>query len=44
VPGNQISSIIGEFADLETLVVFKDLMNRLNSENFEVRNVIFPNF
>lgn len=36
-PGNEIAAILGEFADCESLVALKDLFNRLDSENFEVR-------
>jgi len=35
--GDEICGMIGPFMDLETLVVFKDLLNRLNCENYDVR-------
>lgn len=37
VSGNEISAIIGEFADVESVVALKDLLNRLDCDNFEVR-------
>lgn len=35
--GTEIQGKIGQFADLETVMAYKDLMNRLNSENLDVR-------
>jgi NADH dehydrogenase (ubiquinone) Fe-S protein 1 len=37
VSGDQIHGKIGKFADLETIQAFKDLLNRLNSDNIDVR-------
>jgi len=36
--GDEIQGKIGQFADLETVQAFKDLMNRVNSENLDVRS------
>ena len=30
--------MVGQFQDLESMVAFKDLLNRLNSENIDVRS------
>lgn len=38
VSGDQIQGIIGQFADLESIVAFKDLLNRLNCDNLDVRS------
>ena len=38
VPADQIQGKIGEFSDLETVQAFKDLMNRLNCDNLDVRS------
>lgn len=35
--GDQIGAIVGEFTDCESLVALKDLLNRLDCDNFEVR-------
>jgi len=35
--GDQIAAIVGEFADCESVVALKDLLNRLDCENFEIR-------
>ena len=35
--GDQIAAIVGEFADCESLVALKDLLNRFDCDNFEVR-------
>jgi NADH dehydrogenase (ubiquinone) Fe-S protein 1 len=32
-----MSAIIGEFADVESIVALKDLMNRFDCDNFEIR-------
>jgi NADH dehydrogenase (ubiquinone) Fe-S protein 1 len=37
VPADQIQGKIGQFADIETVQAFKDFMNRLNSDNVDVR-------
>lgn len=37
VSGNQIQGKIGQFSDLETIQAFKDLLNRLNCDNIDVR-------
>ena len=36
--GDEIAAIIGEHTDCETIVAAKDLLNRFNSDNFEIRN------
>jgi len=38
VPGNQIQGKIGQFCDIESIQAYKDLMNRLNCENLDVRH------
>jgi len=38
--GDQIAAVVGEFADCETLVALKDLLNRLDCDNFEVRQSV----
>lgn len=38
VQGDEITAIIGEFADVESIVALKDLLNRLDCDNFEVRS------
>ena len=38
VPGEEIQGKIGQFSDVETLVAYRDLMHRLNSENLDVRS------
>lgn len=35
--GDEIVGVIGEFSDAETIVAFKDLLNRLDCDNFEIR-------
>lgn len=37
VSGDEIAAIVGEFADCESLVALKDLLNRFDCDNFEVR-------
>lgn len=37
VPGDQIQGKIGQFSDIESIMAYKDLMNRLNCENLDVR-------
>ena len=37
VKGDEIAAVIGEFADVESIVALKDLLNRLDCENFEIR-------
>jgi len=37
VSGDEISAIIGEFADVESIVALKDLLNRFDCDNFEIR-------
>ena len=32
-----MAAIIGEFADVESIVALKDLMNRMDCDNFEIR-------
>lgn len=36
--GEDIQGIIGQFQDLESIVAFKDLMNKLNCDNIDVRS------
>lgn len=36
--GNEMSAVIGEFADAESIIALKDLMNRFDCDNFEVRS------
>merc|ERR1711990_1309171 len=36
--GDEVHGKIGQFADLETVQAFKDLTNRLNSDNLDVRS------
>jgi len=38
VKGDQIQGKIGQFSDIESIMAYKDLMNRLDSENLDVRN------
>jgi NADH dehydrogenase (ubiquinone) Fe-S protein 1 len=38
VPGEDIQGMIGQFQDLESMVAFKDLLNRLNCENIDGRS------
>jgi len=38
VKGEQIQGVIGPFQDVESIVAFKDLLNRLNCENIDVRS------
>jgi len=35
--------MIGQFSDVETIVAFKDLLNRLNCDNLDVRSIA-PHF
>lgn len=37
VPADEIQGKIGKFADIESIMAYKDLMNRLNCENLDVR-------
>lgn len=37
VQGNEIQGIIGQFNDIESILAFKDLLNRLNCDNIDVR-------
>jgi NADH dehydrogenase (ubiquinone) Fe-S protein 1 len=43
VDGDQIQGIIGQFADVESIVAFSDLLHRLNCDNIDVRRNA-PNF
>lgn len=36
--GEEIQGVIGKFQDVESIVAFKDLLNRLNCENIDVRS------
>lgn len=36
VKGNEISGKIGQFSDIESILAFKDLLNRLNCDNLDV--------
>lgn len=38
IKGEEMSAVIGEFADVESIISIKDLFNRLDSDNFEVRS------
>ena len=38
VSGDQVSGKIGQFSDLETIQAFKDLLNRVNCDNVDVRS------
>lgn len=38
VSGNEIGGIIGDQVDLETVLAFKDLLNRLGCENIDIRS------
>lgn len=38
VKGEEIQGIIGQFQDVESIVAFKDLLNRLNCDNLDVRS------
>lgn len=38
VSPDEIQGKIGQFSDLETVMAFKDLMHRLNTENIDVRS------
>jgi NADH dehydrogenase (ubiquinone) Fe-S protein 1 len=38
VTGEQIQGVIGQFQDVESIVAFKDLLNRLNCDNIDVRS------
>lgn len=37
INGNEMSAIIGGFADVESIVALKDLLNRFDCDNFEIR-------
>jgi NADH dehydrogenase/NADH:ubiquinone oxidoreductase subunit G len=43
--GSEMAAIIGEFADCESITALKDLFNRMDCDNFEIRsnssNLIF---
>lgn len=36
--GDEIQGKIGRFNDIETIMAYKDLLNRLNCENVDVRS------
>lgn len=38
VTGDKIQGVIGQFQDVESIVAYKDLMNRLNCDNLDVRS------
>lgn len=38
VKGEEIQGMIGQFQDCESIVAFKDLLNRLNCDNLDVRS------
>jgi len=38
VSGDEVQGVIGQFQDLESIVAFKDLLNRLNSDHIDVRS------
>jgi hypothetical protein len=33
-----MAAIIGDFADVESILALKDLLNRMDCENFEIRS------
>lgn len=38
VSGDKIQGVIGQFQDVESIMAYKDLMNRLNCDNLDVRS------
>lgn len=36
--GEEMSAIIGNFADVESIIALKDFLNRMNCDNFEIRS------
>jgi len=38
VTGEEIQGVLGQFQDVESIVAFKDLLNRLNCDNIDVRS------
>ena len=36
--GSEMAAIIGEFADCESITALKDLFNRMDCDNFEIRS------
>lgn len=38
VSGEDMSAIIGNFADVESVIALKDMLNRMNCDNFEIRS------
>ena len=38
VQGSEMSAIIGNFADVESIIALKDMLNRLDCDNFEIRS------
>ena len=36
--GNEMAAIFGEFSDVESIIALKDLMNRFDCDNFEIRS------
>lgn len=42
VTGQEIVGVIGEMADIESVVAFKDLLNKFDSDNFEIRSEGVP--
>ena len=38
VTGDKIQGVIGQFQDVESIIAYKDLMNRLNCDNLDVRS------
>jgi hypothetical protein len=39
--GEEIVGVIGEQSDVESIVALKDLLNRFDSDNFEIRGQVF---
>jgi len=37
VRGEEIQGVVGQFSDAESILAFKDLLNRLNCDNIDVR-------
>jgi len=38
VTGDKIQGVIGQFQDVESIIAYKDLLNRLNCDNLDVRS------
>jgi len=42
VKGSEITGVIGEFADVESITALKDLLNRFDCDNWELRDKGVP--